>query len=165
MRITRVLTRSAAVITAAAGVGLAAAGPAGASVPPGGGGAGTWRAFGNTNPITSSSSEWKCASSRQIGVNVVAQVCAIRSIDDPVFVQAAVIVRNNKPVEYDAQATMDLVDPNAGGQTFSYVCTLSGVAPDSWSVCFGTTVRNINAVFAKGMAGNFVDLGASPEVF
>jgi hypothetical protein len=160
MRISRVLTGFAAVITAAAGVSLAAAGPASAALPPGQGGAGIWRAFGNTNPVSSSSSEWHCAASEQIGVNVVAQVCVINSADD-LSVQAAVIVRNNKPVEYDAQASMSLM---AAARTFTSVCPLSGVAPDSWSVCFGPTVGNTSPVFAKGSAGDLVDLGTTPPI-
>lgn len=164
MRITRILAGSAAAITAVAGMGLAAAGPASATLPPGGGTGGTWRAFGNTNPITSTpNDEWACASSRQIGVNVFAQVCALRSFDTA-DVQAAIIVRNDKPVTYDAQGSMDLVDTNVGGSVNSYVCPLSGVAPDTWSVCFGSTLSNPNPVFARGDAGNFVDLGTSPDV-
>jgi hypothetical protein len=163
MRTARVLKRSAAVIAAVAGVGLAAADPASASLPPGAGGQGTWQAFGNTNPITSSSSSWFCASSHQIGVDVTAQVCVIISRDHSV-VQPAVIVRNDKPVEYDAQATMDLVAVDDGGQSASYVCVLSGVAAHSWSVCFGNSVPNNSRVFAHGTAGNSVDLGTSPEI-
>jgi hypothetical protein len=164
MRITRVLTGSAAVITAAAGVGLAVAGPAGASLPPGGNPLGTWRAFGGANPITASSSKWSCAVSKQIGTNVVAQVCVVES-SDTISVQPAVIVRNDKPVEYDATAEMSLVEDIQNRRTFSFDCPQSGVAPHSWSVCFGNTVVNPFGVFADGKAGNNVDLGSTNEVF
>ena len=63
---------STAVITAALGLSPATAGPASAAD-------GSWRAYGNTNLITSSSSTWKCGSTEQIASNVGVQVCAIRS--------------------------------------------------------------------------------------
>jgi hypothetical protein len=75
-----------AAITAALGLSLATAGPAaatesgtrtqGLAVAEA---SGTWRAYGNTNPITSSTSTWKCGSSTTVATNVIAQVCAIRS--------------------------------------------------------------------------------------
>src|ERR1700744_183938 len=108
MRITRVLAGSAAVIAAAAGAGLAVAGPASAGQLTGDL-SGTWRAFGGTNPITASPSTWSCAPSHQIGVSVVAQVCLVISSDE-LSIQPAVIVRNDKPVEYDATASMELVE-------------------------------------------------------
>ena len=163
MRIIRVLAGSAAVIAAAAGVGLAAAGPASASLPPGGGAlAGSWRAFGGNNPIATSSSTWLCESSVPIGVNVVAQVCVVSAADDS-SVQPAVIVRNNKATEYDAQASMSMVATNPG-KSASYICSPSGVAPNSWSVCFGASVSNVGRAFVRGTAGNSVNLGQTPPV-
>jgi hypothetical protein len=133
MRITRTLAGSAAVIAAVAGLGLATAGPAAAA-------SGVWRAYGNTNPITSTSGleTWKCAASHRIAVNVVAQVCGI-IWPDSITVQPAVIVRNNKPVLYKASATMDLFDTETKKDFGESDCRLSGVAAHSWSVCFGTT--------------------------
>jgi O-glycosyl hydrolase len=153
MRITRVLAGSAAVITAVAGVSLAAAGPAAA--------VSAWRPFGNTNPVTSSSSEWACAPSQQIAVNVVAQVCAVRGFG---AVQAAVIVRNNKPVTYNVSATMDLYDTAMKKTLGSYGCGLSGVAANSWSVCFGSSNGfAADPVESTGFA-NSVQLHTSPTI-
>ena len=157
MRITRVLAGSAAVIAAAAGVGLAVAGPASAGQPSGDP-SGTWRAFGNTVPTTASLSTWSCAPSHQIGVSVVAQVCVVIS-PDKLSIQPAVIVRNDKPVEYDATAFMQLVQDSPPGPVFGYNCPQSGVASHSWSVCFGNTVGNFGGAFARGTAGNDVSLG------
>jgi hypothetical protein len=165
MRITQALTRSAAVIIAVAGVGLAVAGPASASVPPGGNPLGTWHAFGNTNPISSSSSRWVCGITTQIGINVDAQVCVVES-SDTISVQPAVIVRNDKPIEYNATAEMTLKETGIQNpRTFTYDCPQSGVASRSWSVCFGNTVRNPAEVFASGRAGNDVSLGGTDLVF
>lgn len=74
MRFTRVSVRLTAVCAAVLGLGLATASPALAE-------SGTWRAYGNTNPVTSSSSRWACHSSVAVAVNVIAQSCAIRSRD------------------------------------------------------------------------------------
>jgi hypothetical protein len=165
MKITRVLTGSAAVITAAAGVGLAIAGPASASLPPGGNPLGTWRAFGGTNPITASSSRWSCGVTKKIGTNVVAQVCVVEA-SDTISVQPAVIVRNDKPVEYIATAEMTLEEMGIqNAPTFTYECPQSGVASHSWSVCFGNTVKNPFDVMAFATAGNNVDLGGTDPVF
>jgi hypothetical protein len=125
---------------------------------------GTWRAFGGTNPILFSSSIWTCAASKQIGTNVVAQVCVVQS-PDSFSVQPAVIVRNDKPVEYDATAAMSLSVETPSGSTFGYDCPQSGVAPHSWSVCFGNTITNPLGVAAEGEAGNNVDLGATSVAF
>ena len=54
MRVARVVAGLTAVITAGLGLSLATAGPASAT------GSGTWRAYGNKNPFTSSSSTWRC---------------------------------------------------------------------------------------------------------
>lgn len=163
MKITRILARSAAVITAVAGMGLAAAGPAGASVPPGGSQTGVWRAFGNTNPTTVVAGRWRCASTRQIGVNVGAQICTVVDLTNFTS-RAALIVRDNKPVEYNAAGTMQLfaIDPPPRSLG-TWDCPLSGVAPGTWSVCFGNVISvGVLPTDATGEAGNGVSLGTSP---
>ena len=133
---------------------LATAGPASAT------GTGTWRAYGNTNPITSSSSTWRCDDTVPVVANVYAQVCAIRSYDNR-SVQGAVIVRNNRSSLYSAAAWVDL----AIGFTVigDWACSLSGVGAHSWSVCFGRTQTVTSQVNSTGRV-NGVHLGLSPSV-
>ncbi|MDQ3789804.1 MAG: hypothetical protein M3422_21505, partial [Actinomycetota bacterium] len=69
--------------------------------------AGVWRAYGNTNPITSSSSTWHCTSTQSIATNVAAQACAVRSAYGS-SVQGAVIIRNNRSTLYEVGALTDL---------------------------------------------------------
>ncbi len=154
MRCARMVTGSTAIITAVAGLSLATAGPAAAAD------SGTWRAYGNTNPITSSTSTWRCAATKTIATSVAAQVCAIRSSGGG-SVQAAVIVRNNRSALYSVKASMDLYTSSA--RLGSWVCSSSGVGPNSWSVCFGRTMSQSAAVDSSG-AANSVGLGISPKV-
>jgi hypothetical protein len=122
-----------AVIIAVAGLVLVTAGPAAAA-------RGRWKSYGNTNPISSSPSTWSCGRTRDIefgDYSVVAQSCAIRT-PDGTGVQVAIIVRNNRSSLYGvaAQVTMnDSYEVRLG----VWGCATSGVAPDSWSVCFGET--------------------------
>lgn len=145
---------STTIITAALGLSLATAGPAAAAE------SGNWRAYGNTNPITSSSSTWHCAGTKTIATNVGAQVCAIRSSGGG-SVQGAVIVRNNRSSLYSVQAAMDLY--NSSGKLGAWVCPSSGVGANSWSVCFGQTISHSRSVDSVGIA-NGVSLGISPKV-
>ncbi|MQS37689.1 hypothetical protein FFZ77_19240 [Streptomyces katsurahamanus] len=154
MRAARTVAGSTAIITAALGLGLATASPAAAVE-------GNWRAYGNTNPITSSSSTWRCADSRVIATNVSAQVCAIRSSGGG-SVQGAVIVRNNRSSLYSVQAWMDLNNSSAGGLGF-WTCSSSGVGANSWSVCFGRTISFSGSVTSVGTANN-EPLNMSPAV-
>src|SRR5690349_2980710 len=107
-----------------------------ATVSPAAAATGSWVAYGNTNPITSSNSTWKCASTKTVTTNVLAQVCAIRSPDGRVE-QGAVIVRNNRSTTYGVEAAVDLsIDPSAPGNTGfidRWTCSRSGVAAHSWS--------------------------------
>lgn len=150
------LKRAIAVLTATAvsviGLSLVAASPAAA---------GTWRAYGNTNPITSSSSTWRCAATKTISTNVLAQVCAIRS-EEGSGVQGAVIVRNNRSSLYSVDASMDLKN-SSGVVLGGWACPSSGVGANSWSVCFGSTLIQHNSVNSLGWAkGEY--LGISPNV-
>ncbi|MGC7099166.1 hypothetical protein ACPZ19_31210 [Amycolatopsis lurida] len=143
-----------ATVAAVLGMSLAVASPASAAT-------GSWKAYGNTNPITSSSSTWKCAGSESIASNVVAQVCAIRSPGGG-SVQGAVIVRNNRSNLYSVSAGMDL-QTSSGVNLGTWVCSSSGVGANSWSVCFGKTLAQSNKVDSVGIA-NGVSLGVSPLV-
>src|SRR5690349_11263058 len=99
----RKLAYSATVaVIAISGLSLATASPAGAAT------SSSWKAYGNTNPITSSDSRWRCGSTRTVVPNVLAQVCAVRSANGH-DVRTAVIVRNNQSRPYSAETTARLV--------------------------------------------------------
>ena len=153
MRVPRMVAGLTAAIAAVAGLNLATAAPAAADT-------GTWRPYGNTNPITSSSSRWACATTKTYADFVYAQVCAIRA-QDAVSVQPAVIVRNDRYSSFSADAWADL---RIGGVPVgSYHCSTSGVGPRSWSVCFGATQTYDVSVKAIGSVNNLY-LGESPNV-
>lgn len=158
MRATRVVAGLATIMTAALGLSLATASPAAAAT-------GTWRPYGNTNPITSSTSTWKCAPTKAIATNVSAQVCAIRSAGGTA-VQSAVIVRNNRSSLYSVGAKSSLYVEILPGENYhldTWECPSSGVGANSWSVCFGDTRSTTNPVKASGSAGG-VYLSESPWV-
>jgi hypothetical protein len=98
-----------------------------------------WKPYGNINPITSSSSIWKCGATQSLGngTNVGAQVCTVRSSDRQ-GVQGAVIVRNDSNYLYSTSASMTVYNQYAR-IAGNWSCSSSGVAANSWSVCFGTT--------------------------
>ncbi|WP_328998008.1 hypothetical protein OHA18_26525 [Kribbella sp. NBC_00709] len=121
-------------------------------------GDGAWRAYGNTNPITSSSSTWRCTKSVGAGWNINAQLCAVRSAFSA-GAQAAVIVRNNSGDLVSAEAYAELWDDPHGEEIASWACGKSGVAANSWSVCFGHTVPYAFPVFA--WQGNVTALGGT----
>lgn len=153
MRVAGMGAGTTVAITAVLGASLATAGPAAAAD-------GTWHAYGNTNPVTSSSSTWHCASTKEVADDVHAQVCAIRSSGGG-SVQAAVIVRNDRSSFYSAAAFMDLRTSSAGLGNWS--CASSGVGANSWSVCFGKTLTQSSPVSSAGSA-EAVSLGVSPTV-
>lgn len=155
MRVTQLVAALAAVVAAVLGVSLVTAAPAAAAE------SGTWNAYGNTNPITSSPSQWQCAGSRTVVTSVIAQVCAIRSVAGS-HVQGAVVVRNNRSSVYSVRAVVHLYT-SAGTELGVWTCPLSGVAANSWSVCFGRTLAWSGRVRATGYA-NDVYLGTSPYV-
>jgi hypothetical protein len=96
-----------------------------------------WVSYGNTSPITSSNSTWRCNSTVQMDSNVGAQVCTVRSASGT-GVQGAIIVRNNNSYVYTTNAVM-IVYYDYGGTRGNWSCPWSGVAANSWSVCFGST--------------------------
>lgn len=111
---------------------------------------GTWRPYGNTNPITSSRSAWKCASTVTVGFNLLSQVCIIRSRNGA-SIQGAVIVRNNNTFLYNTNANVTVL--NAGGRIFdTWYCPQSGVGANSWSVCFGKTFNWNALAYSYGFA-------------
>ena len=144
MRVKRAVAGLTAVIIAVLGLSLGSAVPA-LGYPL----SGKWRAYGNVNPISSSSDSWSCNGSKTVVPNVFAQVCVIRN-SAGVSVRAAVIVRNNRPDLYYASAWMDL----AVGNLFihDWECSSSGVATHSWSVCFGDVYTQLNTVNSTGSA-------------
>ncbi|MDQ0791201.1 hypothetical protein [Streptomyces sp. B3I8] len=150
------VARTVAVLTAttaALGLSLATAGSASAA-------AGSWKAYGNTNPITSSSATWGCHGSVTIASSVLAQVCAIRSAGGGA-VQAAVIVRNNRSTLFSVSAAADLW--TSAGSLGDWACSSSGVGANSWSVCFGKSLAESASVNSVGTA-NGVTLGQSSTV-
>jgi hypothetical protein len=145
MRATRTIAGLAA-ITASVCLTLASAVPASAAP-------GSWVAYGNTNPITGSSSKWVCAGSKAIAENMMAQVCAIRSRSGRGdLVQGAVIVRNNRSSV--ASASARVVMWTSIGKYDEWICSSSGVAAHSWSVCFGSSFGYLPKVYATGDAKN-----------
>lgn len=158
MRAKDMVAGLATIVAVVLGLGMATAGAASASQQPG-----SWKAYGNTNPITSSSSTWKCGDTNDIGgADVLAQACAVRSADGG-EVQGAVIVRNNKSVSILTDAAADLEDQSTPPiEQGDWVCSNSGVAAHSWSVCFGSTISYTPPLRSHGRAG--VDLGYSPFV-
>jgi hypothetical protein len=150
--------RTIAVITALLGLTLLTAGPASAIAS-----YGSWRAYGNTNPISSSASLWQCGASKTIYTGVIAQVCAVRSAGGHGDgVQGAVIVRNNRSSAYSTNASVEMYDRFNVELIDVWDCSSSGVAANSWSVCFGETFLHLT-VYAKGYArGQY--LGNSGEV-
>jgi hypothetical protein len=128
---TRRVVASLAVIAVFLGLSLASAGTAAADT-------GYWRPYGDKNPITSSSSTWKCGSSLTFDTNVVAQTCAVRTPDRS-GAQAALIVRNNRSSTYIVTAQTELRSTYEGNMGW-WRCPSSGVAANTWSVCFGVTL-------------------------
>jgi hypothetical protein len=155
-RVTRMVAGLAAVVTAVLGLSLVAAGPAAAAT-------GSWRAYGNTNPITSSTSHWQCGFTKTVTTNVVAQACAIRS-SNGFGVQAAVIVRNNRSSLYAVEAAVELTDWETTNSLGRWECSRSGVGANSWSVCFGQTLSYASRVYTRQGGANGVLLPGSSSV-
>jgi hypothetical protein len=137
--------RTIAIITALLGLGLLTAGPASAEPE-----IGTWVPYGNKNPITTSSSHWRCASSVEVSTSVAAQVCSIRSRDG-LLVQSAVIVRNNRSGLFSTTASMSAWNPLNDEMFYQWNCPSSGVGANSWSVCFSDSFIR-GELYSKGYA-------------
>jgi hypothetical protein len=137
--------RTIAIIAALLGLTVATAAPASAAE-------GSWKAYGNTNPITSSPHKWVCAGSKSIATDVLAQVCVIRTASGG-SAQGAVIVRNNRSSAFSTTARVDLWTAEHDQFDWWY-CTSSGVGANSWSVCFGRSqaVPSSNLANSTGFA-------------
>jgi hypothetical protein len=121
-----------------------------------------WVPYGNTNPITSSSSRWVCGTTKAVTTDgkVLSQVCTVRTPDGE-KVQGAVIVRNNRTSLFSTTASMNVRYSN-GYLYGSWSCSSSGVGANSWSVCFGTTFPgSYYSYYTDGYAYN-VQLPRSP---
>jgi hypothetical protein len=161
MKIGKLAASMVAVVAVVLGLGLTTVSTAAAadSLP------GRWVAYGTKNPISTSTSEWRCGTTWPVTASgdVVAQVCVIATPDFERG-QGAVIVRNNRSSLYGAEAAVDLSKNVGGHEQFwdRWECPRSGVGAKSWSVCFGDTrVLPLFEVRARGGV-NGVDLGVSP---
>ena len=115
-----------------------------------------WVSYGSTNPITSSSSSWKCGTTKPVTTDgqVLSQVCTVRSPTGQ-SVRGAVIVRNNKTSLFTTIAGMVVYYSYPGAFRDNSDCSESGIAPNSWSVCFGTTFEaNGDSYYTYGSANN-----------
>jgi hypothetical protein len=120
-----------------------------------------WTPYGNTNPITSSSSSWRCRSTYPVTNTVGAQVCTVRSPAGKV--RGAVIVRNNNSYLYSVRASMTVYYEDEGFRgdfRGSWSCESSGVGANSWAVCFGTEFPSLpNTRYQTSGFANDTNLG------
>jgi hypothetical protein len=152
----RLIAGSAAIVTTVLGLILATAGPAAAADFPG-----RWQSY-TTSPITGPST-WKCSYSDPFDTNMLAQFCVVRTQNGS-GVQGAMIVRNNRDTLYGAQVAIKLQDNLfIWGQ---WVCPRSGIAPHTWSVCYGETFPHSSPIYTYlgGVNGQLIGEGA-PDVF
>lgn len=143
-----------AIIAVIPGLSLATVGPAAAAD-------GAWRAYGNTNPITSSSSDWTCGTTVTVASSVLAQACMVVSPSRG-SMQGAVIVRNNRSGLFKTNASVSLYRPSGNQVMDTWKCPESGVGANSWSVCFGQTITNPGPTRAEG-AVNYREIPSSPN--
>jgi hypothetical protein len=152
MKYPKMVASAVLVISSVLGLGLIGAGSAGAAT-------GRWVAYGKTSPFDVGTSTWHCGQTSTVASKVLAQVCVVRSADEH-YAQSAVIVRNNNTYLVGVTAQSDL----SRGDEFvdRWSCANSGVAANTWSVCFGAT-GNYWAYWiqARGDA-NLVSLPPSP---
>lgn len=122
-------------VTALLGLAVSVADPAAAAT-------GSWRAYGTVNPITSSADYWACGPTDEFDTDVYAQACAVRSSSDNRKVRMAIIVKNNRPSLYGAEAAAVLRDDDSANLG-RWECGRSGVgANGTRSVCFGAWVNS-----------------------
>jgi hypothetical protein len=97
-----------------------------------------WQPYGNTNPITSTSSNngwiWKCGPTKEVTSSILSQVCLVRTSDKR-YLRGAVIVRNNRSSLFNSYANVKVADSISTIRSSS--CSSSGVGANSWSVCYG----------------------------
>ncbi len=156
----RLITGMVATVAAVVGLGLVSAGPAAAADPVADG---SWVTYGTRNPITSSTSTWKCGSTKSIATSVSAQTCAIRSAGGS-SVQGAVIVRNSRSTAFKTNAFVSVYDYELVESLGSWYCGSKALAPGGWTVCFGSTFSYAWPVYVLYAEANSVSLGTSPAV-
>lgn len=142
-----------ATIAVVLGLGLATAGPAAAAD-------GSWKAYGNTNPITSSASDWTCGTTVTVSTSVLAQTCMVVS-PSRASMQGAVIVRNNRSGIFTTNASVALFRPSGHQVMDTWKCRESGVGANSWSVCFGQTITYPGSTRAEGTV-DYREIPGSP---
>jgi hypothetical protein len=119
-----------------------------------------WKDYGNINPISSSTLTWTCTKSKQIDTGIYGQVCLVRSFDGQI-VQGAIIVRNNNSYLYSAGARGTLFNID-GNPITTWDCPHSSFGANSWSVCFGNTLKYPYLACATGFFSNHTRLGFTP---
>ncbi|MER6915787.1 hypothetical protein ABT354_29280 [Streptomyces sp. NPDC000594] len=156
MRVTRAIVGLATAGAAVLGTAPATAAPAGAVE------AGVWGHYGDVDPITVSSSLWRCGDSRTITTGVIGRVCAVRAANGTgIGVHTAVIVRNNRSTSFLAQADASMW--RSGVNMGHWICSAEWVEASTWSVCIGLTRHDAHSVSAKGWLNGW-SVGSSPTV-
>ncbi|PRY38924.1 hypothetical protein [Umezawaea tangerina] len=151
MKFWKMAASAALVVSTVLGTGWVGAGSAAAAT-------GSWVAY-KKSPFEVGTSTWHCGQTWPVGSNLLAQVCVVRTADEH-YAQSAVIVRNNNSFLVGMTAQSDL----SRGDEFvdRWSCASSGVAANSWSVCFGAT-GNYWAYYVKARGdANLVSLPESP---
>jgi hypothetical protein len=155
MKLKRLAASAVTSFTAIVGLNVVAVGPAQASP------YGTWRPY-RTSPINVG---WRCGATSTITTGVFAQACVIRSTAVTNRVQAAVIVQNRRSTGYSTWADASLMEDNverSGIGEGTWRCSSSGLAANSYSVCFGETEIFADFALAGGTVHNVI-LGYSPS--
>ena len=151
MKLKRLAALAVAGVTATVGLSVVTVSPAFAA-------RGSWTPYGKNNPINVG---WKCGPTATVASSVYAQACVIRSTSVLNRVQAAVIVHNKRGTGYSANAEANLHENTAeryGIGDGSWTCSSSGLAQDSYSVCFGATQVYADGALADGYAnGTYLD--------
>jgi hypothetical protein len=85
-----------------------------------------WHAYGNTHPVKSSSSSWKCVATKTVDTNLLAQVCAVRLSNPgrPFRRPASMVSPRREPAPTKG-------DPRSTGHTGSSQTTSLDSAPRS----------------------------------
>lgn len=130
-------------IVTSAGISIFLPTPAHASL------VGTWRAYEDTNPITSSPYDWSCNGTIALSRDrtLLAQICMIKKSGN--IRQGAVIIRNSRSSLYRVAVNMTITDYLWGDEVGYWECSSSGVASHSWSVCFSSNVSSLTAVYVS----------------
>ncbi|MEV6848718.1 hypothetical protein [Actinoplanes sp. NPDC051411] len=104
-----------------------------------------------------------CGTTQPVDTNLLVQVCAVRS-KNLENVESAVIVRNNRSGMYGTEVAAALYEEYSGYVLARSTCPNSGVAPNSWSVCFGTVREDGYPVYVGSSGVNGKNTYGSPDV-